>query len=255
MSAKQQKFIFGELRQPGKLYDRPYWNAMAMEIANLVFWAYRICSGIQLTLKKIHLYYSIWEEICMSSFGKKDLLKSGKFKWLLIALTLALFLPASYFIYMEEQGNFHPITPGEAYRSAQLDRDELQHYIRKYNLKSIINLRGKRAGSSWYPEELDVSRQYNCRHYDLSIPTDRSPSQAQLKELIRLFKTAPRPVLFHCKAGADRTGLAAALWKAVVDREPKQLAKKQLSVRFGHFPIGPTAVLDDFFERWQPGQI
>jgi len=40
-----------------------------------------------------------------------------------------------------------------------------------------------------------------------------------------------------------------------VDKEPKALARKQLSLRFGHFPIGPTAALDDFFKRWQSGQI
>jgi hypothetical protein len=28
-----------------------------------------------------------------------------------------------------------------------------------------------------------------------------------------------------------------------------------LSLRFGHFPIGPTSALDDFFKKWQPGQI
>ena len=49
--------------------------------------------------------------------------------------------------------------------------------------------------------------------------------------------------------------LAAALWKVYVDGEPKALARKQLSLRFGHFPIGPTSALDDFFKRWQPGQI
>ena len=172
-----------------------------------------------------------------------------------IFLTVILFLPASYFIFMEEQGNFHAITPGEAYRSAQLDADELKHYIRKFNIKSIINLRGKRIGHSWYREELRVSKQLNCRHYDLSIPPDKSPSPAQIKKLLQLFASAPRPVLFHCRAGADRTGLAAALWKVAVDGKPKVLARRQLSLRFGHFPIGPTAALDDFFKKWQPGRI
>ena len=178
-----------------------------------------------------------------------------KTKWIFMVLTAAFFLPASYFIYMEEQGNFHPITPGEAYRSAQLDRDELQHYIHKFNIKSIINLRGKRTGHNWYREELAACRQFGCRHYDLSIPADRSPSPRQIKKLLRLFENAPRPVLFHCRAGADRTGLAAALWKVAVDGKPKVLARWQLSLRFGHFPIGPTAALDDFFKKWQPGRI
>jgi cytochrome c-type biogenesis protein CcmE len=36
--------------------------------------------------------------------------------------------------YLEEQGNFHPITPGEAHRSAQLDQDELAYYQQKRGL-------------------------------------------------------------------------------------------------------------------------
>ena len=190
----------------------------------------------------------------MKWFVGRQISKFKKAKWLFLILTAVLFLPASYFIYMEEQGNFHAITPGEAYRSAQLDADELKHYIRKFNIKSIINLRGKRTGHSWYQEELDTCRQFGCRHYDLSIPADRSPSPRQVKEMLRLFENAPRPVLFHCRAGADRTGLAAALWKVTVDGKPKVLARRQLSLRFGHFPIGPTAALDDFFKKWQPAR-
>jgi len=215
----------------------------------------RIFNKLRMELADWYRYYLIWEEICRGWVAARNISPNIKTKWIFAVLTAVLFLPASYFIYMEEQGNFHPITPGEAYRSAQLDRDELQHYIRKFNIKSIINLRGKRTGHSWYREELDTCRQSGCRHYDLSIPADESPSPAKIKELLRLFENAPRPVLFHCRAGADRTGLAAALWKVTVDGKPKALARRQLSMRFGHFPIGPTAALDDFFKKWQPGRI
>jgi len=69
---------------------------------------------------------------------------SRKLKISITALAVVLLLPAGYFgVYMQVQGNFHPITPGEAYRSAKLDRDELEHYIKKYNIKSIVNLLGE----------------------------------------------------------------------------------------------------------------
>jgi protein tyrosine phosphatase (PTP) superfamily phosphohydrolase (DUF442 family) len=222
---------------------------------HLVAFSKRIYSKLRLESEDWCRYYLIWENICRGWFAMRKISINKRTKWMFIILTAVLFLPASYFIYMEEQGNFHAITPGEAYRSAQMDSDELRHYIRKYNIKSIINLRGKRSGRRWYREELKVSRQLNCRHYDLSIPPDKSPSPEQVKKLLHLFETAPRPVLLHCKAGADRSGLAAALWKAVVDGAPKKLAGKQLSLRFGHFPIGPTSALDDFFIKWQPGRI
>ena len=234
------------------LQNRAKFSTISEHLVLLTNWVYHT---IRHKMEELQRYYLIWEDICMVLYNKSEISKSKKAKWLFIVLAAVLFLPASYFIYMEEQGNFHPITPDEAYRSAQLDQDELRPYMRRYNIKSIINLRGKRTAGSWYREELSVCKEFGCRHYDLSLPPDKRPSRQQIKKLLYLFETAPRPVLQHCKAGADRTGLAAALWKVYVDREPKTLARKQLSLRFGHFPIGPTSALDDFFKRWQPGQI
>jgi len=74
-----------------------------------------------------------------------------------IAVALIFFLAiiaAARLWYVEEQGNFHLITPGEAYRSAQLDQDELEYYIRKFGIRSIINVIGKKNGESWYMEEI-----------------------------------------------------------------------------------------------------
>ena len=152
--------------------------------------------------------------------------------------------------YLEEQGNFHPITPGEAYRSAQLDQDELEYYIRKFEIRSVINLRGKNDGESWYREETATCRKLDVRHYDLGLSADKAPSSRKIEKLLRIFRIAPRPVLVHCKAGADRSGLAAALWKVVIDGAPKSVAREHLSIRYGHMPFGPTQVLDVFLENW-----
>lgn len=152
--------------------------------------------------------------------------------------------------YLEEQGNFHPITRGEAYRSAQLDQDELEYYIRKFGIRSIINVRGKNNGKSWYMEEIKTCQNLGVRHYDLKLSAKRAPSPRRIQELLRLFRIAPRPVLIHCKAGADRSGLAAALWKMVIDGAPKSKARRHLSIRYGHMPFGPTQALDAFLENW-----
>jgi len=152
--------------------------------------------------------------------------------------------------YLEEQGNFHPITPGEAYRSAQLDQDELEYYIRKFEIRSIINLGGKDDDKPLYREEIATCRKLGVRHYDLGLSADKAPSSRQIQELLRLFDIGPRPVLIHCLGGADRSGLAAALWKVVIDGAPKAVAREHLSIRYGHLPFGPTRVLDAFLENW-----
>jgi hypothetical protein len=206
-------------------------------------------------LKDVRIHYLIWEDLCMSWMKTKGVRIPRKLKWAASIAILILFLPASYFIYMEEQGNFHVITPGQAYRSAQLDRDELEYYLPKYNIKSILNLAATNSSDRHYRDEIEVCRELNIVHYDLRLSADRKPSSHKIDRLIAILKTAPRPVLIHCKAGADRTGLAAALWKVIVDREPKSRAKKQLSLRFGHMPFGPTTAMDNFFTEWQPQQV
>jgi undecaprenyl-diphosphatase len=168
-------------------------------------------------------------------------------------LVILMLPPAGYFgVYMQVQGNFHPITRGEAYRSARLDGDKLEYYIEKYNIKSILNLLGEDPQKPWYREELQVCAQHNIKHYDVSLSASHEPTEENARKLVEIFKTAPRPVLIHCKGGSDRSGLVAAMWKVTVDKAPKSEARKQLSILYGHFPIGKTAAMDHFLAHWDP---
>jgi hypothetical protein len=40
------------------------------------------------------------------------------------------------------------------------------------------------------------------------------------------------------------------MWKVIVDKESGIEAGKQLSVWYGHMPLGPASAMDDFFEKW-----
>ena len=177
---------------------------------------------------------------------------SRRLKFIVAVLSLLLILTVGYYLYMKEQGNFHPVTHGEAYRSAQLDRDELEYYIKKYNIRSILNLRGENPDNSWYKEEMEVSKEQNVKHYDISLSASREPTEDDIHKLMWISKNAQRPVLIHCQGGADRSGLAAAMWKVIVDRESKSEAEKQISILYGHIPIGKTSAMDRFFENWIP---
>jgi undecaprenyl-diphosphatase len=178
---------------------------------------------------------------------------SRRVRIFIAALVILMLPPAGYFgVYLRVQGNFHSITPGEAYRSAKLDRDRLEYYVKKYNIKSIVNLIGEDRRKPWYQQELQVSAEHNIRHYDISLSATDEPTEEDARKLVEIFRTAPRPVLIHCKGGSDRSGLAAAMWKVVVDNEPKSEARKQLSILYGHLPIGKTTALDDFFAKWNP---
>jgi protein tyrosine/serine phosphatase len=166
------------------------------------------------------------------------------------ALMLAFVLvTGAYFEYNFKTGNFHTITTGEAYRSAQLNKDQLEYYTNKYKIMSILNLRGKEPESKWYKDELAISDARHIAHYDIAMSALSEPAPKDIEEMINIFRSAPRPILIHCLGGADRSGLAAAVWKKVIDKEPKARAARQLSLRYGHLPFGKTKVMDKGFEK------
>ncbi len=164
-------------------------------------------------------------------------------------LTTVVLLIVTYGLFFADgwiKGNFHVITENQAYRSRQLDKQLLQYYITKYNIKSVINLRGAEPGKQWYDDELEVCSIYGVNHYDLDMAMDKEPTDEQIKTLINFFKTAPKPVFIHCLGGSDRTGLVATLWKIIIDKENKKTASRHMLFFYGHMPFGKARVLD----RW-----
>ncbi len=167
-------------------------------------------------------------------------------KNIVVIFLILIIIYGLFFANIWLKGNFHTITQNQAYRSRQLDKKLLAFYITKYNIKSIINLRGKEKGVKWYDDELKVCSIYNIVHYDLDLAIDRKPRNEDIQYLLKIFKTTPRPVLIHCLGGADRTGLVATLWKLCIDKEDKKSALNQMSFFYGHMPFGKATILD----RW-----
>jgi len=73
--------------------------------------------------------------------------------------------------------------------------------------------------------------------------------------LLDTLDRCEKPVLIHCKSGADRTSIAAALW--LLDQgAPMAEARAQMSVRFVHLKSSAKGVLDavlDDFETANAG--
>jgi protein tyrosine/serine phosphatase len=150
--------------------------------------------------------------------------------------------------------NFHAIVAGEAYRSAQPAADDIRAYRDKYHIAAIVNLRGAAPGQAWYDEEVRAANALGIRHIDFAMNarTELTPQQSQA--LIALLRSAPKPVLIHCKQGADRTGLASALYLAALANATEPASEAQLSVRYGHIGIplvGPYE-MDQSFEAMEP---
>jgi protein tyrosine phosphatase (PTP) superfamily phosphohydrolase (DUF442 family) len=159
---------------------------------------------------------------------------------------------ASYCGVVVYTGNFHTVDAGRFYRSAQLGRDELATQVRANGIKAILNLRGAHPGQSWYDDEIAVSRAARVVHYDYPLSANRALTPVETSDIVEILRTAPMPILVHCKSGADRSGLVAALYRSAVRHQPPREAAQELSLWYGHFPFlwSRTKAMDETFQMF-----
>jgi protein tyrosine/serine phosphatase len=126
----------------------------------------------------------------------------------------------------------------------------MSYYLKKVKIKSILNLRGE-TDNDWYKNELFISKEYNITHYDYGISDRRIVTIKQINDILNIIKKAPKPILIHCKAGADRTSLVTAVYVYSISHNYKK-AKQQLSFFYGHFPYfgSKTIAMDKSFENF-----
>src|SRR3972149_7480835 len=107
--------------------------------------------------------------------------------------------------------NFYEVEKNSFYRSKQLSEDRLDFYIKKYGIKTLINLRGNNQKKWWFKEK-KVAEKNGVAFFSIAMSAVRMTKKEHLIELLKIYDTAPRPMLVHCIGGADRTGEASALW-------------------------------------------
>jgi protein tyrosine/serine phosphatase len=150
---------------------------------------------------------------------------------------------------VQYKGNFHTVEEGAFYRSAQLSKAELQTAIREHRIKAILNLRGAHPGEPWYDDEVAVSKALGVAHYNYGLSAYRFVTDQQIADLLGIVRAAPKPLLVHCKSGADRAGLVSALYRHAVEGASTEEADGQLSLAYGHFPylMSRSRAMDDSF--------
>jgi protein tyrosine/serine phosphatase len=143
--------------------------------------------------------------------------------------------------------NFHPVEEGRVYRSAQPDAASMRSWVEEHGIRTVVQLRG----SDPTGELAEVIDHHDVEVVRIPLTAYRYPSRAQLVGLWDAFAAAEYPLLLHCRAGADRTGLAAAvyvLWRTGdLDR-----ARAQLSLWYGHTGYGTSRLgrVFEMYSRW-----
>jgi protein tyrosine/serine phosphatase len=169
----------------------------------------------------------------------------------LLAACLALGL-VGYFLYIKATANFHEVVPGEVYRSGQLEGSQLRSKVEQFGIVSVLNLRGPNLGKAWYDEEMQFCERRGIAHYDISLSAGREVPPGKAAEIVRILRSARKPLLIHCKDGADRAAFGAALYRLAVQGQTRERADDELTIWYGHVPmITPhVAAMDRSFSAY-----
>ena len=144
--------------------------------------------------------------------------------------------------------NAHPVGSGRVWRTAQ----PAPHHIRSFRargVRTIVSLRGQREYGSWQLQR-DACLRHGIDLVDVAVRSRSAPSRETLLELRDVFDRIRYPAVIHCKSGADRAGLAAALYLIFREGSSVEVAAGQLSIRYGHLRFSKTGVLDAFFQSY-----
>lgn len=146
--------------------------------------------------------------------------------------------------------NFHAIRAGLAYRGAQPTPDDLERAVRDHGIRTVVNLRGNCAPFDWFMEETRATQRLGLSQEDLCFSSYRLPAVHEVRHLVEVFDRSEPPLLIHCRRGADRTGLAAAIYLLSQREVSLTEAQRQLHWRFGHLAVGRTRHLTGFFDLY-----
>ncbi|MFA8441436.1 tyrosine-protein phosphatase [Yoonia sp.] len=144
--------------------------------------------------------------------------------------------------------NFEKVSEG-VYRANQPDDERFEAYA-AMGIKTVLNLRGV-AKQPHYLFEVESCERLGLMLVTIQMSARQAPKQDQLIKILDAFKTMERPFLMHCKSGADRTGLVAALYLMVEEGQPVEVARKQLSFRYLHIRRTATGILDHFLDVYE----
>ncbi|NCW17175.1 MAG: protein tyrosine phosphatase [Rhodobacteraceae bacterium] len=201
-------------------------------------------------LKKSYDYIKMLDSKLRRAFGKDLETPSGRF-W--ARIHYHLFDHAFLRVFWT---NHKEISPG-VFRSNQPTEWRFISYHAK-GLRSVLNLRGWDVYAHYQYEER-ICRKLGMRLENIKLNARNAPQSEDINAIVDCLGKMEKPLLFHCKSGADRAGLVSAIYLMVYEGVSVQEAMKQLSFRHVHVDFTATGVLDYFLwtfeERLNHGNI
>ncbi len=135
------------------------------------------------------------------------------------------------------------------FRAPQTGEEATARRIAAHGIRTVVCLRGDGPESA---PSARAALAAGAAFVRVPMSATQRPAPATLLTLWDVAATAERPLLLHCRAGVDRTGLASAIL-ALHDSGDLAAARAQLAfVPYGHVAWSATGAMDEVLDRYAP---
>ena len=163
-------------------------------------------------------------------------------------LALVLVLVGKYVYDMNINHNFETITESKVYKSGVIPPSEIESYVKKYHIKSIVDLRMPGTNdlvlNPEKPGELQAERNAVAKITGVnyfSNPSDQVPTEKNIAIFTKIMDdTANYPVLIHCYHGTGRAELYSAIYRIEYENFTNEAARSRVRtlVKWSSFDDG-----------------
>jgi protein tyrosine/serine phosphatase len=174
---------------------------------------------------------------------KKNLKRIG-----FLTLAVVLIFVGKYVYDMNINHNFETITEGKVYKSGVIPPNEIESYVKKHHIKSIVDLRfpgtADLVNNPEIPQELTAEKEAISKIEGVNYfnnGSDQVPKQENLDSFFKIMDNpANYPVLIHCYHGVGRAEMYSALYRIEYENFTNEQARQGVRaiIKFSSFDDG-----------------
>jgi predicted protein tyrosine phosphatase len=163
-------------------------------------------------------------------------------------LAIILFFVGKEIYDMNMNHNFETITEGKVYKSGVIPPEELESYVTKYHIKSIVDLRfpgttdlknNPEIPAELTAEQVAVAKMKGVNYFNNG--SDQVPKQENLDLFFKIMDNKENyPVLIHCYHGIGRAEMYSALYRIEYENFTNEAARQGVRtlIKFSSFDDG-----------------
>lgn len=180
-------------------------------------------------------------------FCKKKMKKNKKIIGFTILAIVLLFV-GKYVYDMNINHNFETITEGKVYKSGVIPPNEIESYVKKYKIKSIVDLRfpgtADLVNNPEIPAELTAEKEAIAKIKGVNYfnnGSDQVPTQENVNTFLKIMDNKDNyPVLIHCYHGVGRAEMYSAIYRIEYENFTNKEARDNVRtlIKFSSFDDG-----------------